>query len=112
MHLHGSEVEAEYQVVNALLTQLDKLKTRKNVLVVTTSNLSHAIGRLALISCHFAGYLTMTRSRFHRSSGHQGIRSASIARGDLLDASHMLRRTHGQEDHEEAHAIRLGVCPP
>jgi len=31
------------KVVNALLTQLDKLKTRKNVLVVTTSNLSHSI---------------------------------------------------------------------
>ncbi|SGY62932.1 BQ5605_C007g04756 [Microbotryum silenes-dioicae] len=31
------------QVVNALLTQLDKLKTRKNCLVITTSNLSEAI---------------------------------------------------------------------
>lgn len=31
------------QVVNALLTQLDKLKQRKNVLVLTTSNLSAAI---------------------------------------------------------------------
>lgn len=36
------------QVVNALLTQLDKLKNRKNVLVVTTSNLSHAIGERPL----------------------------------------------------------------
>lgn len=32
------------QVVNALLTQLDKLKTRKNVLVLTTSNITEAIG--------------------------------------------------------------------
>lgn len=32
------------QVVNALLTQLDKLKHRKNCLVMTTSNLSEAIG--------------------------------------------------------------------
>lgn len=31
------------QVVNALLTQLDKLKSRKNCLVMTTSNLSGAI---------------------------------------------------------------------
>lgn len=31
------------QVVNALLTQLDKLKHRKNCLVMTTSNLSAAI---------------------------------------------------------------------
>ena len=32
------------QVVNALLTQLDKLKHRKNVLVMATSNLAKAIG--------------------------------------------------------------------
>lgn len=45
-----SDRRAELQVVNALLTQLDKLKTRKNVLVVTTSNLSHAIGKCAQVS--------------------------------------------------------------
>ena len=33
------------QVVNALLTQLDKLKHRKNVLIMSTSNLVKAIGR-------------------------------------------------------------------
>lgn len=32
------------QVVNALLTQLDKLKHKKNVLVMATSNLPKAIG--------------------------------------------------------------------
>ena len=32
------------QVVNALLTQLDKLKHKKNVLVMATSNLPQAIG--------------------------------------------------------------------
>lgn len=32
------------QVVNALLTQLDKLKLRRNVLVIGTSNLTKAIG--------------------------------------------------------------------
>lgn len=35
---------ASIKVVNALLTQLDKLKHRKNVLVMTTSNLVNAIG--------------------------------------------------------------------
>ena len=33
-----------YEVVNALLTQLDKLKQRKNVLIMATSNLVKAIG--------------------------------------------------------------------
>jgi hypothetical protein len=32
------------QVVNALLTQLDKLKHKKNALVMSTSNLAKAIG--------------------------------------------------------------------
>jgi len=31
--------------VNALLTQLDKLRHKKNVLVVSTSNLATAIGQ-------------------------------------------------------------------
>lgn len=43
------------QVVNALLTQLDKLKHRKNCLVMTTSNLSEAIGELGAVQCAFAG---------------------------------------------------------
>lgn len=33
------------QVVNALLTQLDKLRYQKNVLVMSTSNLAKAIGK-------------------------------------------------------------------
>lgn len=40
----GSEPSDALRVVNALLTQLDKLKHRKNVLVLTTSNISEAIG--------------------------------------------------------------------
>ncbi|PWO00180.1 AAA-domain-containing protein [Tilletiopsis washingtonensis] len=39
----GSEPSDALRVVNALLTQLDKLKHRKNVLVLTTSNISEAI---------------------------------------------------------------------
>ncbi|KAK4050742.1 hypothetical protein OIO90_004964 [Microbotryomycetes sp. JL221] len=41
--MSGREPSDALRVVNALLTQLDKLKARKNVLVVTTSNLSDAI---------------------------------------------------------------------
>ncbi|WWD22527.1 hypothetical protein CI109_107020 [Kwoniella shandongensis] len=39
----GNEPSDALRVVNALLTQLDKLRTRKNVLVLTTSNLLGAI---------------------------------------------------------------------
>lgn len=40
----GTEPSDALRVVNALLTQLDKLKHRKNVLVMSTSNLAKAIG--------------------------------------------------------------------
>lgn len=40
----GTEPSDALRVVNALLTQLDKLKHRKNVLIMTTSNISEAIG--------------------------------------------------------------------
>ena len=39
----GSEPTDSIRVVNALLTQLDKLKHRKNVLIMTTSNISGSI---------------------------------------------------------------------
>ena len=42
--MSGKEPSDALRVVNALLTQLDKLKHRKNCLVMTTSNLSGAIG--------------------------------------------------------------------
>lgn len=40
----NSPLSSLSQVVNALLTQLDKLKNRKNVLIMTTSNIAQAIG--------------------------------------------------------------------
>lgn len=42
--LSDTMTDIDDQVVNALLTQLDKLKHRKNVLVMSTSNLVKAIG--------------------------------------------------------------------
>jgi pachytene checkpoint protein 2 len=41
----GQEPSDALRVVNALLTQLDKLKHKKNVLFMATSNLVTAIGR-------------------------------------------------------------------
>ncbi|CAI5495856.1 unnamed protein product, partial [Closterium sp. Naga37s-1] len=41
--LNGSDPSDAIRVVNALLTQLDKLKQHPNVMVLTTSNLTHAI---------------------------------------------------------------------
>lgn len=41
--LSGSEPSDSIRVVNALLTQLDQLKRYKNVLILTTSNITEAI---------------------------------------------------------------------
>jgi len=41
--LSGSEPSDSIRVVNSLLTQIDALKTKKNVMVLTTSNLTDAI---------------------------------------------------------------------
>ncbi|KAL2935920.1 Pachytene checkpoint protein 2-like protein [Bienertia sinuspersici] len=41
--LSGSEPSDSIRVVNALLTQLDKLKTSPNVIIMTTSNITAAI---------------------------------------------------------------------
>ena len=44
----GTEPSDALRVVNALLTQIDKLKYKKNVLVMATSNLVQAIGEYSL----------------------------------------------------------------
>ncbi|KAI3792669.1 hypothetical protein L2E82_06557 [Cichorium intybus] len=44
--LSGSEPSDSIRVVNALLTQMDKLKSSPNVIILTTSNITVAIGTL------------------------------------------------------------------
>ncbi|KAF9962661.1 Pachytene checkpoint protein 2 [Mortierella alpina] len=45
--LSGNEPSDSLRVVNALLTQIDRLKQCKNVLILTTSNITEAIGKPA-----------------------------------------------------------------
>ncbi|EGF98129.1 uncharacterized protein MELLADRAFT_96142 [Melampsora larici-populina 98AG31] len=45
----GNEPSDALRAVNALLTELDKLKHRRNVLILTTSNLTGSIGELWMI---------------------------------------------------------------
>ncbi len=57
--LNGSEPSDAIRVVNALLTQLDRLKRNANVLVLTTSNLSDAIDDAFIDRadlCRFVGH--------------------------------------------------------
>ncbi|KAL4294096.1 uncharacterized protein LOC110265669 [Arachis ipaensis] len=43
--ISGSNPSDSIQVVNALLTQIDKLKSSPNVIILTTSNITTAIGK-------------------------------------------------------------------
>lgn len=43
--LSGTEPSDSIRVVNALLTQIDRLKQKRNVLILTTSNITEAIGK-------------------------------------------------------------------
>ncbi|KAJ0829666.1 putative ATPase, AAA-type, core, P-loop containing nucleoside triphosphate hydrolase [Helianthus annuus] len=43
--ISGSEPSDSIRVVNALLTQMDKLKSAPNVIILTTSNITTVIGR-------------------------------------------------------------------
>ena len=42
--MSGSDPSDAIRVVNALLTQIDQLKTFSNILILTTSNITGAIG--------------------------------------------------------------------
>ncbi|KAG6890928.1 hypothetical protein C0995_000885 [Termitomyces sp. Mi166 len=61
----GTEPSDGLRVVNALLTQLDRLKHRKNVLIMSTSNLVKAIGITTFFKASApADQLHMTDSAF------------------------------------------------
>lgn len=70
----GTEPSDGLRVVNALLTQLDKLKHRKNVLIMSTSNLAKAIGKCVSLSSHN----TLVRS------DHYFVDSAFVDRADIV----------------------------
>lgn len=48
------------QVVNALLTQMDKLKSAPNVIILTTSNITTAIGKLMAYFDPFLSLMTIS----------------------------------------------------
>ena len=107
--LSGNEPSDALRVVNALLTQLDKLKHRKNVLIMSTSNLVQAIGEL-LPSFHPSNHLcadviarrVLTTRRFgiYGSSRHCAVCRASTTRCDILDPQFMPKRTYASRNHQ------------
>ncbi|KAG8930884.1 hypothetical protein FRC01_002134 [Tulasnella sp. 417] len=85
---HGLNI---LQVVNALLTQLDKLKHRKNVLVMTTSNLVDAIDNAFIDRADIVQYVGLPPQEaiygIIHSCINELIRAKIIAPVPILDTS-------------------------
>lgn len=63
--LSGSEPSDSLRVVNALLTQLDKLGRQKNVLIITTSNLPKAVDEAFLDRADIKMYIGLPSREAH-----------------------------------------------
>ncbi|KAG9051015.1 hypothetical protein FS837_000123 [Tulasnella sp. UAMH 9824] len=90
--MSGNEPSDALRVVNALLTQLDKLKHRKNVLVMTTSNLVDAIDTAFIDRADIVQYVGLPPQEaiygIIQSCINELIRAKIIAPVRILDASY------------------------
>ena len=84
--MSGREPSDALRVVNALLTQLDKLKHRKNCLVMTTSNLSAAIDGAFIDRADIKQYIGLyVDSVYHQICTYSCEQTSTTS--DLLDPS-------------------------
>eukprot|EP00512_Aurantiochytrium_limacinum_P006709 CAMPEP_0171511488 /NCGR_PEP_ID=MMETSP0959-20130129/1020_1 /TAXON_ID=87120 /ORGANISM="Aurantiochytrium limacinum, Strain ATCCMYA-1381" /LENGTH=408 /DNA_ID=CAMNT_0012049115 /DNA_START=170 /DNA_END=1396 /DNA_ORIENTATION=- len=65
--MNGSEPSDAIRVVNSLLTQIDRLKSRKNVIVLTTSNITEAIDVAFVDRADIRQYIGLPVERVRRS---------------------------------------------
>lgn len=76
--LNGSEPSDSIRVVNAVLTQIDKLRSRSNVLIMATSNITEIIGK----SSSLLSVLCASHARIEPLS--LVLDSAFLDRADLI----------------------------
>ncbi|KAB2609268.1 pachytene checkpoint protein 2-like protein [Pyrus ussuriensis x Pyrus communis] len=90
--LSGSEPSDSIRVVNALLTQLDKLKSAPNVIILTTSNITAAIDIAFVDRADIKAYVgpptLQARYEILRSCLHELIRTGILSH--LEDCDSML----------------------
>ncbi|CAM9928638.1 unnamed protein product, partial [Phaeothamnion confervicola] len=84
---NGGEPSDAVRVVNAVLTQLDRLRSRNNVLVMATSNVSKALDVAFLDRADIKLYMGLppTRARYDilRSCMHELMRVGIVDRAEL-----------------------------
>ncbi|KAL3512734.1 hypothetical protein ACH5RR_025451 [Cinchona calisaya] len=87
--LSGSEPSDSIRVVNALLTQIDKLKTSPNVIILTTSNITAAIDVAFVDRADIKAYVgpptLQARYEILRSCLQELLRTGILSNSDLQD---------------------------
>ncbi|KAG8865286.1 hypothetical protein FRB96_000176 [Tulasnella sp. 330] len=112
----GTEPSDALRVVNALLTQLDKLKHRKNVLVMTTSNLADAIDTAFIDRADIVQYVGLPPQEgiywILQSCIAELIRAQIVSPVDLVDPKTLqfannIKVEFGEEDQSRVASKRL-----
>ncbi|KAL2482522.1 P-loop containing nucleoside triphosphate hydrolase superfamily protein [Forsythia ovata] len=89
--LSGSEPSDSIRVVNALLTQMDKLKSSPNVIILTTSNITAAIDIAFVDRADIKAYVgpptLQARYEILRSCFQELLRTGILSNSQLLEAA-------------------------
>ncbi|KAI3454424.1 hypothetical protein Pfo_011087 [Paulownia fortunei] len=91
--LSGSEPSDSIRVVNALLTQMDKLKSSPNVIILTTSNITAAIDIAFVDRADIKAYVgpptLQARYEILRSCLVELLRTGILSNSELEDGDHL-----------------------
>ncbi|KAH6832309.1 pachytene checkpoint-like protein [Perilla frutescens var. hirtella] len=91
--LSGSEPSDSIRVVNALLTQMDKLKSSPNVIILTTSNITAAIDIAFVDRADIKAYVgpptLQARYEILRSCMEELLRSGILSNSEFQDDHHI-----------------------
>ncbi|XP_059310534.1 pachytene checkpoint protein 2 homolog isoform X1 [Lycium ferocissimum] len=92
--MSGSEPSDSIRVVNALLTQLDKLKSAPNVIILTTSNITAAIDIAFVDRADIKAYIgpptRQARYEILRSCLQELLRTGILSNSQVLDGDHLV----------------------
>lgn len=107
----GSEPTDAIRVVNALLTQLDKLKHRKNVLIMTTSNMSESIDNAFIDRADIKQYVGLPPAQaiywILESCMRELMRVGLVAHADLPPFAHAEHAQRHGDLEPGSHAFQL-----
>ena len=116
--LNGAEPSDAIRVVNAVLTQIDQLKERQNVLILTTSNISEAIDLAFVDRADIKQYIGLpsTEARYRILSSCVSelirvgiIRASTDALATYADAKSQKQQQQQRRQQQEQEQGTVGV---